>query len=145
MVSTATDFLGVSCDPDDQEPVEKILLTTYPRSGNTLLRSYLERLTRVVTGSDCEIKRPLNRALRDQGLEGEGYFDESVWVVKSHYPERKGRSPFAVNKCLIIVRNPLDCIFSLLNMITTTSHNQNLDPELLDRVLKGDTWTSFIR
>ena len=42
---------------------EKIVLTSYPRSGNTLIRTYLEKLTRVYTGSDCDVRRPLNKQL----------------------------------------------------------------------------------
>ena len=112
-----------------------MLLTSYPRSGNTLIRTYLEQLTRVVTGSDCEIKRRLNKELRIMGLQGEGYIDESVWIVKSHYPERMGRLKFHTNKCIVIVRNPLDCIFSLFNMVGTVTHNQSLADDLLSKVL----------
>lgn len=32
--------------------LEKVVLTSYPRSGNTLLRKYLEDITGVITGSD---------------------------------------------------------------------------------------------
>ena len=98
-------------------------MTSYPRSGNTLLRSYLEKLTKVYTGSDCDLRRPLNMQLKEMGLQGEGQLDDSVWIVKTHYPERIGREPFATNKCIVIVRNPLDAIFSLFNMVGTISHN----------------------
>jgi hypothetical protein len=47
------------------------MFTSYPRSGNTLLRSYLEKLTMILTGSDCELKRKLNKQLMDLGLDGE--------------------------------------------------------------------------
>ena len=53
-------------------PAEKILLTSYPRSGNTLIRTYLEKLTRIYTGSDCDVRRPLNKQLQDMGMAGEG-------------------------------------------------------------------------
>jgi hypothetical protein len=45
----------------DEEPIEKIILTSYPRCGNTLLRTYLEQLTRIYTGSDCDLRRPMNK------------------------------------------------------------------------------------
>jgi hypothetical protein len=35
--------------------VEKVLLTSYPRSGNTLIRSYFEKITKIYTGSDCDV------------------------------------------------------------------------------------------
>ena len=55
------EFLTPNSDEIDASPIEKILLTSYPRSGNTLIRTYLEKITRILTGSDCDIKRPLNR------------------------------------------------------------------------------------
>ncbi len=70
--------------------IEKILLTSYPRSGNTLSRSYLETISRIYTGSDCDTRRPLNRHLLEMGLVGEGTVDNKVWIVKSHFPERLG-------------------------------------------------------
>jgi hypothetical protein len=99
------------------------MLTSYPRCGNTLIRKQLEQITLVHTGSDCDLKRPLNRQLKEMGLAGEGTLDDSVWLVKSHYPERIGATTFDAHKVVIIVRNPLDCIFSLFNMVGTISHN----------------------
>ena len=55
--------------------MEKVILTSYPRSGNTLSRKYIENLTRIYTGSDCDIRRPLNRKLLEMGLAGEGTVD----------------------------------------------------------------------
>ena len=63
-------------------------MTSYPRSGNTLLRAYLERIMGLVTGSDVDIKRQLNSTLLELGMIGEGLVDERVWIVKTHYPER---------------------------------------------------------
>ena len=71
-----------------EEQREKVLLTSYPRSGNTLSRRYLETLSRIPTGSDCDTRRPLNKHLLEMGLTGEGQVDNTVWIVKSHYPER---------------------------------------------------------
>ena len=51
---------------------EKVILTSYPRSGNTLLRKYLEDITGVITGSDCDVKRKLNNDLVEMGMRGEG-------------------------------------------------------------------------
>lgn len=51
---------------------EKVVLTSYPRSGNTLLRKYLEDITGIVTGSDCDVKRKLNSDLVEMGMRGEG-------------------------------------------------------------------------
>lgn len=66
------------------------------------------------------------RYLVEMGMKGEGVVDDTVWIVKSHYPERSGHSPFSVNKCLLIVRSPLDCIASLFNMIATGTHTNSI-------------------
>jgi hypothetical protein len=47
---------------------EKVVLVSYPRSGNTLLRKYIEDITRVATGSDGSLKRKLVRDLKERGI-----------------------------------------------------------------------------
>jgi hypothetical protein len=73
----------------------KMILTSFPRSGNTLIRTYIEQITKVYTGSDCDLKRSLNKFLCEAGMRGEGVIDfERVLVVKTHFPERIGHSEF---------------------------------------------------
>ena len=105
---------------------DKVLLCSFPRSGNTLFRSYMEHVTRIITGSDCNRSRKLIRELIDLGMQGEGIVDERVWIVKTHFPERLGGAQIAVHKCLLVVRNPLDCIVSMYNMIATGSHSTGI-------------------
>lgn len=76
----------------------------------------------------------LNQDLFELGMEGEGRIDDTVWIVKSHYPERLGHSPVKVNKCLLVVRSPIDCIWSLFNMMFTMSHNQSIPEDKLPRL-----------
>ena len=104
-------------------PLGTILLSSYPRSGNTMLRKYIEKLTGIYTGSDCDIKRNLNKQLYEMGLKGEGTTNEKVLIVKTHFPERMGMSTFECTKSIIIVRNPTDCISSLFNMVATSTHS----------------------
>ena len=78
-------------------------MTSYPRSGNTLVRSYLERISGIYTGSDCDISRKLNKELMEMGMTGEGLIGDTVWIIKSHFPERLGHSEFNVNKSVVIV------------------------------------------
>ena len=83
--------------------------------------------------------------LKQMGLEGEGTLDDSVWIVKTHYPERIGRVPFIANKCIVIVRNPLDAIFYLINMVGMTSHNKSLSPQVVDHIIQdSNLWSNFI-
>lgn len=58
---------------------------------------------------------------------GEGLLDDSVLVVKSHFPERTGIGEFKASKVILIMRHPLDCMASLFNMIATISHSQSID------------------
>ena len=39
---------------------DSVVMASYPRSGNTLLRAYLEKILGLVSGSDCDITKKLN-------------------------------------------------------------------------------------
>jgi hypothetical protein len=121
---------------------ETVILASYPRSGNTLLRAYLEKMMGLVTGSDCDIEKKLNKELLNMGLQGEGLVDKRVLVVKTHYPERYGKTKFYSEKCILEVRNPLDAATSLFNMVCTGSHNKSIHNE--DYQKFRDSWHEFI-
>lgn len=55
---------------------EKVILASYPRSGNTLMRSYIEKLTKIYTGSDHNTDLKLNKDLFELGMTGEGVIDD---------------------------------------------------------------------
>ena len=59
-------------------------------------------------------------------MHGEGLVDKRVLVVKTHYPERYGKTKFYAERCILEVRNPLDAITSLFNMVCTGSHNKSM-------------------
>jgi hypothetical protein len=101
-------------------------MASYPRSGNTLLRAYLEKIMGLTSGSDCDILKKLNKDLMLMGLAGEGLVDKRVWIVKTHYPERYGKTKFYAERVILLVRNPLDCMTSLFNMVCTGSHNRSI-------------------
>jgi len=46
------------------------------------------------------------------------------WITKTHWPMESpcGATPFSAQKCISIVRNPIDMIPSLANLLITTSH-----------------------
>lgn len=81
-------------DEDDGPEHDVIVLASYPRSGNTMLRGYLERIMGLCTGSDNDITKKLVTALHDLGLVGEGLVDKRTWIVKTHYPERWGKARY---------------------------------------------------
>ena len=61
----------------------KVSLTSFPRSGNTFLRKFLEGVTGITTGGEIKIEIELKCA----GLMGVGHgADNQVWVSKTHHP-----------------------------------------------------------
>jgi len=62
----------------------KCSFISFPRSGNSFLRKYLESLTGVITGSDLSVKACL--ATLFAGMSGEQIVDDTVWIIKSHSP-----------------------------------------------------------
>lgn len=124
------------------------LLASYPRSGNTLLRTLLERITSIVTGSDTRPDRTLSKSLAlEHDLVGEGLvggipissssrnsrllyqsaFDPLVHIVKTHFPERIGWKPVTGNRVLLLIRNPYDAIDSYWNLCCTNTHTRTLE------------------
>jgi len=108
---------------------DMVVMTSYPRSGNTLLRATLEKIMGLVTGSDCDISKKLNVELMTLGLAGEGLADRRVWVVKTHYPERYGKARFGAERAIMLVRSPLDCMTSLFHMVASGTHDCSISDE----------------
>eukprot|EP00521_Asterionellopsis_glacialis_P013332 CAMPEP_0195306868 /NCGR_PEP_ID=MMETSP0707-20130614/37422_1 /TAXON_ID=33640 /ORGANISM="Asterionellopsis glacialis, Strain CCMP134" /LENGTH=432 /DNA_ID=CAMNT_0040371099 /DNA_START=480 /DNA_END=1778 /DNA_ORIENTATION=+ len=108
------------------------VLASYPRSGNTLMRTLIERTTGIVTGSDTRPDRNLSKALaRQHNLVGEGVVDKNqVGVVKTHFPERKGYKTYKAHRAIVLVRNPFDAIDSYWNLCTTNTHTETITDEV---------------
>lgn len=121
---------------------DNIVMTSYPRSGNTLLRATLEKIMGLVTGSDCNIGLKLNQELMEMGLIGEGLVDRRVWIVKTHYPERYASSRFGAKRAVLLVRSPLDAIVSLFHMLGSGSHDCSMAEEEFVRF--DAEWREFI-
>jgi hypothetical protein len=109
---------------------ERVLLASYPRSGNSFMRKLLEIETGIVTGSDSRPNRTLSASLLQCGYKGEGVTDDSVWIVKSHYPERLGYIKFDATRVVLLVRNPFDAIESYFHMGMTNTHDKTLNSEV---------------
>ena len=109
---------------------DKVALVSYPRSGNSFLRKLIESGTKIVTGSDSRPNRTLAASLLRFGYRGEGITDSSVWVIKSHYPERLGYVRFAASRIILLVRNPFDAIESYFHMGMTNTHDKTLTHEV---------------
>ena len=118
-------------------------MVSFPRSGNTLLRAYLEKIMGLTSGSDCDITKKLNKDLMLMGLAGEGLVDKRVMIVKTHYPERYGKTKFYAERAILLVRNPVDSITSLFNMVCTGSHNRSIHDD--DYIKFSQMWSEFIQ
>lgn len=118
------------------------LLVSYPRSGNTLLRNLLERLSGIVTGSDNRPDRKLSKDLATiHNLVGEGV-TRRVHVVKTHYPERRG-SRLVAQRAILLVRNPYDAIDSYWNLNLTNTHTETVTDEVY--AMHNGTFEDFSR
>eukprot|EP00797_Seminavis_robusta_P013081 Sro2019_g311270.1 WSC domain containing (237) ;mRNA; r:2-827 len=102
------------------------LLLSYPRSGNTLLRTLLERTTGIVTGSDTRPDRTLSKALAEaHNLVGEGVTHRTkTCFVKTHWPERTGWKIVTGHRAVMLVRNPFDAMDSYWNLNVTNTHTE---------------------
>ena len=110
-------------DPKAVRTPDTISMASYPRSGNTLIRTWVERIFGTFSGSDGTNAAALHQALMDIGLEGEGVCDKRVQLVKTHWPERSGSLFYPTQKTILLLRSPLDCIISLFHMDCTGTHD----------------------
>ena len=86
-------------------------LASFPGSGNTWVRSLLEKATGVCTGSyACDM------SLRFAGFTGEGIQSPNVIAVKTHETKPHWSddkiSNYKFSSAIVLVRNPLDAIVS---------------------------------
>ena len=155
--------VGVGGTSRQTEANDVIVLASYPRSGNTLLRSLMERTTLCVTGSDTRPDRTLSRALAEQhNLVGEGVVRPrslhptldraNGGCVKTHWPERKGCLPYATRRVILLVRNPFDAIDSYWNLCVTNTHTESVVDSVYERyadkfralaISEMKTWVRF--
>ena len=60
-------------------------------------------------------------------MKGEGIQDDSVWIIKSHSPwQMQNTISWFANKCIVVVRNPLDTNLSWLNIVALNNHNMRV-------------------
>jgi hypothetical protein len=80
------------------------------RMGNSFLRSFIEDVTGVYTGSDMNTDLTLH--IQQAGLAGESTTcdDNLVWITKTHWPADSplGALKHSAKKAFCIVRNPID-------------------------------------
>ena len=131
-------------------------LASYPRSGNTLLRSLLETVTGFVTSSDTRPDRNLSIALAEKPpyFVGEGLAPSSISsqnpppppfltpqkscrlpappICKTHWPERIGCHTYDCHRVILLVRNPFDATDSYWHMNLTNTHTEKVQPNITE-------------
>jgi len=107
------------------------ILASYPRSGNSLMRTMYEHTTLRVTGSDMQ------GGLAKHDLVGEMAVGANmVQFVKTHFPERQGGAPFQASRVVLLVRNPFDAMESFFNLMMTGTHTKTITPEVREKTKK---------
>lgn len=107
----------------DKESIDgqHVNFTSYPRSGNSFLRRYLESVTGICTGSTMSIHQ--STSLQIMGMYGESKRDDSVFIVKSHHPfYLKLATVYDSNKTIYVVRDPVDSLPSYCSLINCMNH-----------------------
>ena len=117
----------------------KVLLASYPRSGNTMTRTLITSVTSIHTGSDSLPTRTLSWALSVRhNLPGEGVTDSRVEVVKTHWPERRGWWAGEGDRVILVVRNFYDAVESYWHMCMSNTHEKRCAEEV-----KKTWWTKW--
>ena len=119
-------------------PRHVAVLASYPRSGNSLMRTMYERITLRVSGSD------MRGGLVAHDLVGEAAVSQNkVQFVKTHFPERRGTPPFEASRVVLLVRNPYDALESYFNLMMTGTHTSSLTDEM--RIKTNQIWEDMVR
>ena len=64
-----------------------VALLSFPRSGSTFLRCYLETITGIATGSDAIIEDSFNLAMMGMlGQDTVSSDDKRAWITSTNYP-----------------------------------------------------------
>jgi len=112
----------------------KTCLPSWPRSGNSMTRKYLETITGIYSGSDMSALVAINLQLNN--MPGENVYDDTVWVTKSHYPIAPINEPsHYASKVIVVVRNPLETFASMANLMALGSHSL-----VCNEKLEEQTW-----
>jgi len=134
-------FLSKIADTTVESTGNQIAYLSYPRSGNSFLRKYLQNITGIATGADMALEAC--NVMQLNGFIGEEITDSSVWFTKSHDPQMSPKSvPHKCNKVICCVRNPYDVMVSMMHFITGVNGatiNEDFQKDI------PELWQEFIR
>lgn len=117
---------------------DRVALASFPRTGNSMLRKFLEQITGVFTGSDMSLD--LTIMMQVQGMLGEETVDNSCWISKTHAPLTQDKpTAFDADKIIYITRHPIDVFPSMMSLMFTQCHS--IEPKLMWSQFK--VWKTF--
>ena len=96
-----------------------------PRTGNSFLRRILELITGTYTGSEMNMDLTVEHMTGYLAGESTVSHDNLCWVTKTHWPMESptGAIKFSAQKCISIVRNPIDMMPSFALLFNLNSHS----------------------
>ena len=102
---------------------QEVAFQSFPRTGNSMMRKFLETATGIYTSSDMSLDITIMQQVA--GLQGEELADTNLtWIKKTHWPHpMTWREKFHAQKMLVVVRNPIDVFPSVAGLINTCSHS----------------------
>lgn len=101
----------------------RISFASFPRTGNTLLRTLIEQCTGIYTGGDMDLRIVVKQQFFSD-MPGESHHNsDRVWVTKTHYPHHGGREVDNANKIIYITRNPIEVTPSIAYLQLGGSHS----------------------
>lgn len=134
-------FLDVTSEESVESVGQSVIYNSYPRMGQSFLRTYLQKITGIATGSEMSLSKTIDQQLN--GFIAEEIVDASVWIKKSHWPIAfNGFQIQFGNKILVCVRNPFDTIVSFMNFVTTCFNHSGQINEALDS--EAEEWQQMV-
>jgi hypothetical protein len=99
---------------DGKSKVPQVYFASLMRSGNSLLRRILEKITGIIIGANFPTLLTGCFSLAIQGFKGEFNVDDKVWMVKAHWPYAYPfTTPISASKAIVLIRSPFDVLVSL--------------------------------
>lgn len=93
---------------------ERVACLSFMRSGSTLLRQFLEKVTGIYTGNDESTNASLYEAMMGRAGQGHVSDNDKVGITSTHFPYKTAetRQSIDAQRVIWVVRNPLDVIAS---------------------------------
>lgn len=137
-IYTGSDFTVL-----DRDAISKPLQLTYETIGKP---KHIEKDGKVEEVVDMfEINAFNSKILYDGGFKGQGLIQDEAWVIMTHYPHTLPLTPrkeYNVNKCILVIRNPYDSIYSMFHAFATLSFNKSLPSD--DFYRRKSSWEQFV-